>query len=222
MAAARIRDAASRHLWNEEYGRFNRMLFKDENGSWKADATCDASLWGLGAYGLYSADDLKIEKTMSALKEALWVKTGVGGMARYVGDKYHSISDCPPSCEIPGNPWFVCTLWLADYYIERAKRIDELQEAVKIIEWVAEHALPSGVLAEQVHPFTGEPLSVSPLTWSHAAYVATVQKLAREKSKMLTCEKCGLSLLEAARKEDWVQKLFGETCNTIHGLCEVN
>jgi hypothetical protein len=27
------------------------------------------------------------------------------------------------------------------------------------------------VLAEQVHPFTNEPLSVSPLTWSHASVV---------------------------------------------------
>jgi len=38
----------------------------------------------------------------------------------------------------------------------------------------AEHALPSGVLAEQVNPHTGEPLSVSLLTWSHAAFVSAV------------------------------------------------
>jgi GH15 family glucan-1,4-alpha-glucosidase len=35
--------------------------------------------------------------------------------------------------------------------------------------------LPSGVLAKQVHPFTEDPLSVSPLTWSHAAFVSAVQ-----------------------------------------------
>jgi hypothetical protein len=35
-------------------------------------------------------------------------------------------------------------------------------------------ALPSGVLAEQVHPYTGQPISVSPLTWSHATFVAVV------------------------------------------------
>jgi GH15 family glucan-1,4-alpha-glucosidase len=34
--------------------------------------------------------------------------------------------------------------------------------------------LPSGVLAEQVHPVTYRPLSVSPLTWSHAAFVTTI------------------------------------------------
>jgi len=38
----------------------------------------------------------------------------------------------------------------------------------------AAHALPSGVMAEQVHPFTNEPISVSPLTWIHATFVLTV------------------------------------------------
>ncbi len=29
-------------------------------------------------------------------------------------------------------------------------------------------------MAEQIHPYSGAPLSVSPLTWSHATYVETV------------------------------------------------
>ena len=45
-----------------------------------------------------------------------------------------------------------------------------------LLEWVVARALPSGVLAEQIHPYTGDPLSVSPLTWSHAAFVETVQQ----------------------------------------------
>ena len=31
-----------------------------------------------------------------------------------------------------------------------------------------------GILAEQLHCYTGEPLSVAPLTWSHATFVETV------------------------------------------------
>jgi GH15 family glucan-1,4-alpha-glucosidase len=31
-------------------------------------------------------------------------------------------------------------------------------------------------MAEQIDPLTGEPLSASPLTWSHAEYVMTVQQ----------------------------------------------
>ena len=30
------------------------------------------------------------------------------------------------------------------------------------------------MLAEQFHPHTGDPISVSPLTWSHATYVVVV------------------------------------------------
>ena len=36
------------------------------------------------------------------------------------------------------------------------------------------HGLKSGVLAEQVDPYTDAPLSVSPLTWSHAEVLITI------------------------------------------------
>ncbi|MDQ3490888.1 MAG: glycoside hydrolase family 15 protein, partial [Acidobacteriota bacterium] len=73
-----------------------------------------------------------------------------------------------------GNVWIICTLWLADYYIACAQTKDELTEALNILEWIKASALPSGVLAEQLNPMTGEPVSVSPLTWSHSTFVATV------------------------------------------------
>ena len=77
-------------------------------------------------------------------------------------------------CRQRGNAWFICTLWLADYYIARAETKDDLQKALEILNGRSKRALPSGVLAEQVHPMTGEPVSVSPLTWSHSTFVATV------------------------------------------------
>ena len=43
-----------------------------------------------------------------------------------------------------------------------------------MFEWTHKMALPSGVLPEQFHPVSGEHLSVSPLTWSHAMLVAAV------------------------------------------------
>ncbi|MCC7203955.1 MAG: hypothetical protein IT441_02665, partial [Phycisphaeraceae bacterium] len=104
----------------------------------------------------------------------------VGGMARYDQDSYYRMSQ--DTHHVPGNPWFICTLWLAQWRIARAKTIEELRQALPVLDWVSQHALPSGVLAEQVHPETNAPLSVSPLTWSHATVVSVVtaytQKLA--------------------------------------------
>ena len=115
-------------------------------------------------------EELLVESTMRAVHDRLWVKTSVGGLARYENDAYHQV-ERNDFQKVPGNPWFICTLWWAQYLLARAKRPDDLAEALKILAWVADHALPSGVLAEQVNPYTDEPLSVSPLTWSHAAFV---------------------------------------------------
>ena len=78
------------------------------------------------------------------------------------------------SDKVAGNPWVICTLWLAEYYIAKAMTVDDLGPALELIEWVTRVALPSGVLAEQFNPDTGAGLSVSPLTWSHSTFVATV------------------------------------------------
>ena len=142
------------------------------------DMVMDASLIGLWAFGMFKADDFRIVRTMEAMRERLEVKSEVGGMARYENDSYHQVSD--DIKRIPGNPWFICTLWLGQWFIARATQVRELQPALECIEWAADHTLKSGIMAEQVHPRTNEPLSVSPLTWSHAVYVSTVEQYNRK------------------------------------------
>jgi GH15 family glucan-1,4-alpha-glucosidase len=61
-----------------------------------------------------------------------------------------------------------------------------LQRALELLVWTYEHALPSGVLAEQVHPYTGAPLSVSPLAWSHATYVAATHAYLKARERLRT------------------------------------
>ena len=68
---------------------------------------------------------------MKARKDHLWVNTQVGGIARYEGDRYYLSS--AGSKEVPGNPWFICTLWLAQWYIARAENQAELLEALAIL-----------------------------------------------------------------------------------------
>ena len=92
---------------------------------------------------------------------------------------------------MPGNPWLICTLWLAQWYIAKAKDMKEIQEAIPILEWVASRALPSGVLAEQVHPYNNQPVSVSPLTWSHATFVTTVLEYLDKLKEIEICPSCG-------------------------------
>lgn len=215
-AAAEIRDAASTYLWRDELNRFCRMITLNSQGGLEVDGTCDASLWGLFAFGLYDVNDPKIVSTMTTLREKLWVRTDVGGMARYENDTFYRVAP-----GTTGNPWFVCTLWLCDYLTERAKDRKDLEEATDILAWVADRALPSGVLAEQVNPVTGEPLSVSPLTWSHATFVGSVQRILRRLEKMEICPECGLSMVPRTRSEDWIEQLFSQACNTIHGSCRV-
>jgi GH15 family glucan-1,4-alpha-glucosidase len=94
-------------------------------------------------------------------------------MPRYENDYYYQVTH--DLLQAQGNPWFICTLWLAQYRIAHATTLYELRSALPLLDWVRVHALPSGIMAEQVNPFTSEPLSVSPLTWSHGEYVLTVR-----------------------------------------------
>ncbi|MDH3394112.1 MAG: hypothetical protein OEL66_08890, partial [Desulfobulbaceae bacterium] len=135
---------------------------------------------GLWYFGMYAADDPKIVATMEVVRSRLWVKSEVGGMARYENDYYHQVSK--DLKDVPGNPWFICTLWLGQWYIATAQERDDLVPALTILEWAAARTLPSGVMAEQVNPYTNEPMSVSPLTWSHATFVTMVREYqAKEK-----------------------------------------
>jgi len=170
-AAVEIRDAVRERFWSEPEQRFARMLTRGPDGALTADMTVDASVMGLWYFGMFEAGDPRVAATMRAVEDRLWVKSEVGGVARYENDYYHRVSD-----DVPGNPWFICTLWLAQWRIAAAKTPADLAGALAIFEWVVKHALPSGIMAEQVHPFTGEPLSVSPLTWSHSTVVAAVRE----------------------------------------------
>ena len=171
-AADEIRAGAEGHLWAPDLGRFVRMINRREDGGWDVDATIDASLFGLWYFGMFAPDDSRIVATMEAMRDRLWVRTDVGGVARYENDRYHQVSQDIEN--VPGNPWFICTLWLAQWHIATAETADDLKPALDILNWAAAHALPSGVMAEQVNPYTNAPLSVSPLTWSHATLVMTV------------------------------------------------
>jgi glucoamylase len=170
--------AMIRVMWDEGRGRFARMATPLDDGSYRLDFTLDASAFALFAFGALDARDERVDRHMRAIGERLWVQTPIGGMARYEHDHYHAV-ERHDITRVPGNPWVICTLWYAQWLVERARTIEELQEALPLLEWTHQRALPSGVLAEQFDPYTGAQVSVSPLTWSHATYMIVVAKYLR-------------------------------------------
>ena len=178
-AAAEIRDAALEHLWDGDRGRFLRTITVLPDGTVVKDPTLDISLAGIWLFGMLAPDDERVVATMAAIEERLSVRTAIGGVARYENDQY--FRETP---DVTGNPWFVGTLWLAEHKIALAKRAEELEPARRLLEWCLARSLPSGVMPEQLHPKSGDPLSVSPLTWSHAQFVIAAQRYARKLNEL--------------------------------------
>lgn len=181
-AADKMHDATQAILWRPELNRFARMVLQNANGDWDVDGTIDASLAGLWLFGMYPVADAKMKATMEAIRGRLWVNTPIGGLARYEDDRYHQVSRDIE--KVPGNPWIICTLWMAEWYAATAQKPQDLDAVVELLRWATDRALPSGVLAEQVDPYTGAPLSVSPLTWSHASLVLAVQAYLRARDRI--------------------------------------
>ena len=174
-AAERMTFAFMKHFWHEPAGRFARRVVPQEDGSYRLDLVADSSNYALFAIGGLDPEDPKIASDHKATRDLLSVRTQIGGMARYQNDYYHQIESSKLDI-VPGNPWVICTLWQAQYVIAKAKTKADLTEALDLINWCTYRQLPSGVLAEQFHPYTGAPLSVSPLTWSHATVMIVVSE----------------------------------------------
>jgi len=181
-AADRLRKASDTHLYSPDLGRFARRIAVEDDGTLTVDMILDSALYGLWRFGMYPPDDKRIVETMTAIRDQLSNKAATGGVARYEDDYYFKVE--PDTKKTPGNPWFMCTLWLAQWYIATAKDTHDLRPARDIINWVVAHQIPGGLLSEQLDPNTGAPLSVSPLTWSHAELIVTVDEYCRKSERV--------------------------------------
>lgn len=170
-----LKRAIIQNFFDPRLNRFVRSLQMNEGEScYRADLTIDSSMSGLFLFDLLPANDPRVVATMHAIYDRLWVRTPIGGLARYEDDYYFQVSSDVKN--VPGNPWLIPTLWMAEWYIAVAQNTRDLEPAMDLIQWATKHASEAGLLPEQVHPYTGRPLAVMPLTWSHAAYVTAVQR----------------------------------------------
>lgn len=174
--AVRWREAADRmadnfhHFFSPERNLIRKgYLLAD--GVQQHDDTLDiSSLYAAFTFGNVTQWERFINETAGAVERLLLDQSPSGGSPRYEHDTYFASDPA-----FLGNPWFVTTLWMAQYYLA----VDEIEKAEHYIRWTMQHALPSGVLSEQVNPSTGEPVSVTPLVWSHAEFVNTVIDLSK-------------------------------------------
>lgn len=167
-AAIKIKDAILKYLYNDE----KKMFYKSINIKGDVieyDATLDiSSIYGIFRFRVLDAMDPRVVDSIKTMEE-LASKIPIGGVMRYENDMYHKVSS-----DVPGNPWIITTLWLAQYYIISAKEEKDFDKVKEILKWVVKHASSTGVLPEQLDPNTGNHLSATPLTWSHSEFVSTI------------------------------------------------
>jgi glucoamylase len=150
---------------------FRKGYLLQDDGSLQFDEVLDvSSFYGVMMFAMHDMGPEKTDQTAKAIEKILLDHSPSGGAPRYEFDKYFEADP-----KYLGNPWFVTTLWMSQYYIRRGK----LDKAKQYIDWSLSLALPSGMLSEQVHPKTGAPLGVTPLVWSHAELLNTILDFAK-------------------------------------------
>jgi oligosaccharide amylase len=173
-AADKMKKSFIERFWDPSRKAFVRSLVPEKGGKSRADSTIDASTLAVTLLGMLPPDDEKVIATAQAVEKRLWCQTGTGGIARYENDTYHQAVH--GDHRVPGNPWVITTMWLAQYKAITASTEADLSAVKRLIKWAERYSTSSGILPEQIHPLTGAPLSVAPLTWSHAEYARAVQE----------------------------------------------
>ena len=160
-----ISTAAHKYLYNENAKHFHKGL--SVNGDLVTyNETFDmSSVFGGFMFGLFSVQSPQMKEAINTLEQKYSKDGVVLGLPRFDNDDYLRVDS-----NVTGNYWPITSLWLSQYYIE----MGHIDKAMAILDWVKSHSLATGVLSEQINPINGSMVSVAPLTWSHAEYVATL------------------------------------------------
>lgn len=155
-------------LFDQERRAYRKGILLQADGSIKEDNTLDvSSMYGMMMFGPDNKPHLS--DTVRLIEAVLANQSPAGGTPRYENDNYMRTKT-----QYLGNPWFITSFWLAQYYHEQG----ESDRAHEIMAWATEKATASGIFSEQIDPASGASVSVAPLVWSHAEYINTVLDLA--------------------------------------------
>lgn len=169
QAAEDVKKAILKYLYDKNEGIFYKLVDTSAKKIRINDTIDMSSVYGIYKFNVLPVDDPRLEKAFEKSIERLGIKTEIGGIARFEGDSYHHKGG-----NYPGNPWIITSMWLAQYYIAKAKSEKDMDGVKKLLSWVVSRANSAGVLAEQYDPDNGAPISAAPLVWSHAEFVIAV------------------------------------------------
>ncbi len=198
--AKKIKFAVERHFYNQDLGRFVRAVHPGENHTFQADPVLDSSILGITKFCLFDPDDPRIAETVRIISDKLWVKTPVGGLARFEGDFSPSQPE-PHSFGMPGIPCFMTTFWLAEYLIARARNQTDLKQVLPIFEWAIANAGGAGLIPEIPTLAGPAGTTIQPSIRSHAEFVIAVIRYLEKLEKMYTCSHCGQPVYHIQKEE---------------------
>ncbi|MES2631211.1 MAG: glycoside hydrolase family 15 protein [Patescibacteria group bacterium] len=168
-AADDIQAAAHKHLFNEERQIFHRGI-NVRDGEIIYDSVLDVSAtYSAFMFGLFATDSPEVKASIDTIRTKFNTTPEHPGLPRSEDDDYRRTKQ-----GVAGNWWYITTLWQAQYDIE----IGKTEDAITILDWIKSHAMPTGMMGEQIDPIDGQLVSPAPLTWSHAEYVSTLIDLA--------------------------------------------
>jgi GH15 family glucan-1,4-alpha-glucosidase len=151
-----IKDEVLRKGWKEDLQTFTQTYCNSE---------LDASLLLMAEYGFIEAEDIRYQKTVIAVKNALYYE----GLVY----RYKIIDDFGK----PMSSFTICTFWL----VQALFRIGSKEDAKSIFENLLTYGNHLGLFSEDIHFSTKRLLGNFPQAYSHLALINTATLFSKEK-----------------------------------------
>lgn len=177
-AANNIKKSLFKYLYDQQNKNFIRS-FHDKS------ITDFSAVYGIFKFKILNPNDPILIKAFNNTRSLLLSDPKHHGYARYQNDSYYRTD-----YSIPGNPWIITSLWSIQFDISRATNEKTLRDCINKLLDLSNVASPTGCLSEQYHHQTLEPISASPLTWSHSEYIHTIIALLNKSEELGLCTDC--------------------------------
>jgi alpha,alpha-trehalase len=174
--ATKIAKALNKPFYAETWGGIADDIKEDVlNNGWDEDlqtftqtygnSELDASLLLMADYGFIAADDIRYQKTVLAVKKALFYE---GLVYRYKN---------PDDFGMPMSSFTICTFWL----VQALFRIGLKEDAKNIFENLLTYGNHLGLFSEDINFSTKRLLGNFPQAYSHLALINTAILFSKEK-----------------------------------------